>query len=71
MITYHEANQVRLALKMRLSRFCWYSSSHIDLVSDTYIIVVDVKKINGFVKKQISSPIDGVKVKIDLERSKN
>jgi hypothetical protein len=70
MITYNEAHQVRLALKMKLSRFCWYAGSHVDVSNDTYYIVVDVKKINGFVRKQIPSPINGVKVKIDLERSK-
>jgi len=71
MITYHEANQTRLALKMKLSRFCWYSSCHIDMVNDTYIIVVDVKKANAFVRKQVNSPINGIKVRIDLERSKS
>lgn len=71
MITYNEAHQVRLALKMRLSRYWWYCSSHVDMVNDTYIIVVDVKRINGFVRKQVPALINGVKVKLDLERSKS
>lgn len=70
MITYNEANQVRLALKMKLSRFYWYSASRVDIANDDYIIIVDVKKLNAFVKKQVPSTISGVKVKIDLEKSK-
>lgn len=70
MITFNEANQVRLALKMRLSRFCWYVASRVESLNDTYVVYIDVSKINGFVRKQIPSLVDGVKVKIDLERSK-
>lgn len=70
MITYYEANQIRLALKMRLSRYHWFSSSYIDVTNSIYIIVVDVKKINKFVKQQVPGVINGVKVRLDLERSR-
>jgi hypothetical protein len=70
MITYYEANQVRLALKMKLSRYCWYLGCRVDTNNDVYMIIVDVNRINTIVKKQIPLLINGIKIKIDLEKSK-
>lgn len=66
MTTVKEANQIRAALKMRLSRFWWYISS--DVLSDKngYYIIVYVKQQNNFVRKRIPYNINGVIIKSEL-----
>lgn len=66
MATLKEANHVRAGLKMKLSRFCWYSSSEVMPGKGDYYIVVVVKRLNNFVRKHIPSVIDGVSIKSEL-----
>jgi hypothetical protein len=67
MATFKEANQVRAALKMKLSFFSWYNSSGVNSGDGDYFIVIHVKKLDNFVRKQIPPVIDGVTVKTELE----
>lgn len=66
MATLKEANHVRAALKMRLSRFWWYSSSEVASGKGDYYIVIIVKRLNNFVRKTVPSVIDGVAIKSEL-----
>lgn len=67
MSTFNEANQVRLALKMKLSDYCWFVSSRILADEDGFCVVVGVNKIDNVVRKIISPVIDGISVKTELE----
>lgn len=66
MTTFKAANQVRASLKIRLSRFWWYSSSEVFPGKEDYYIVISVKKLNNFIRKHIPSVIDGVVIKVEL-----
>ena len=67
MATFKEANQVRVALKMKLSYFYWYNASGVFSGNGDYHVVVNVKKLDNFVRKQIPPVIDGVVVKVEQE----
>ena len=67
MATFKEANQVRFALKMKLSFFSWYSASGVFSGDGDYFVTVNVKRLDNFVRKHIPSVIDGVTVKVELE----
>ena len=67
MATFKEANHVRVALKMKLSFFYWYSASGVFSGNGDYYVVVSVKKLDNFVRKHIPSVIDGVVVKAELD----
>lgn len=66
MATFKEANQVRLSLKMKLSQYAWYNSSHVISDSDGYSVIVEVKRIDNSVRKLIPPVIDGVDIKAEL-----
>ena len=66
MATFKEANQVRLALKMKLSQNSWYNSSSVLFVDDGYYISVIVKQIDNKVRKTIPPVIDGVSIKVEM-----
>ncbi len=67
MATFKEANQVRIALKMKLSVYSWYSSSAVTSEADGYSVMVAVKKLDNHVRKLITPVVDGVSVKTELE----
>lgn len=66
MATLKEANLARSGLKMKLSRFWWYSSSEVMPGKGDYYIVVIVKRLNNFVRKNVPSVINGVSIKSEL-----
>jgi len=67
MTTFNEANQVRLALKMRLSQYAWYTSSVVIPEPDGYSIIIQSKHIDNKVRKAVPPVVDGVSVKVELE----
>jgi len=64
---FKEANQVRVALKMKLSNYSWYSSSGVFAVDDGFGVTVTVKQIDNAVRKIVPPVVDGVSVKLELE----
>ncbi len=70
MSTFSEANQVRLALKMKYSQHAWYNSSHIASVDDGFVIVVNVQYLDNKVRKIISPVVDGISIKTEVEQKK-
>jgi len=66
MAIFSEANQARLALKMKLSQYSWYNSSAVLNETDGYSIVVWVKVLDNKVRKLIPPVIDGVSVRTTL-----
>lgn len=67
MTTFREANQARLALKMKLSNYAWYNSSSVITSNDDYCLSVGVSKLDNQVRKIIPPIIDGIVVKTELE----
>lgn len=67
MSTFKEANQVRVALKMKLCNHAWYSSSTVLSVDDGYCVVVTVKEVTNAVRKAVPPVIDGVTIKVESE----
>jgi hypothetical protein len=67
MTTFNAANQVRLALKMKLSKFYWYDGSLVINQSDGYAVVIVVKYLDNNIRKLISPVIDGVSVKVETK----
>ena len=67
MAIFSEAHQVRMSLKMKLSNHSWYNWSSIVTESDGYSVLINVKKINNFVRKIIPPIINGVGIRIELE----
>lgn len=67
MATFNEANQVRSSLKMRLSLFSWYCGSKVLSEQNGYFVVVNSKKINGFVRRQVPTKLKEVSIKIELD----
>jgi len=67
MITFRDANQARMALKMKLSVYGWYGSSMIISGQDGYSVLVLVKRLDNQVRKVISPVYNGVSVRVELE----
>lgn len=67
MVIFKEANQVRLALKMKLSHYAWYNSSVIIMTKDGYCVVIGTKHIDNKIRKIIPQVIDGVSVKVEID----
>jgi hypothetical protein len=67
MATFPEANQVRLALKMKLSLYSWYKSSVVTAETDGYSVIVGVKTLNNTVRKIIPQVMDDVSIKTEVE----
>lgn len=65
MATFREATQARSAIKLKLSNYNWYNWSLVVSSSDGYSILVNVKKIDNFVRKTIPPVINGVELKIE------
>lgn len=67
MPTFSDANQVRLALKMKLSMYAWYSTSTVISVDDGFGVVIGVKQMDNKIRKLVPPVVDGVSVKTELE----
>jgi len=65
MTTFKEANQVRLALKMKLSQYSWYLSSVIVSSQDGYNVIISAKYVDNIIRKLVSPVVDGVSVKVE------
>lgn len=67
MSSFKEANQVRVALKMKLSNYAWYSGSGVLSTEDGYCVSVTVKHIDNTVRKVVPPVINGVTIKVESE----
>jgi hypothetical protein len=65
--SYKEANQVSLALRMKLSNYCWYNFSRVYPTTDGYLVVVGTTKLDNQVRKLIPPLVNGVEVKTEVE----
>ncbi len=70
MATFNEANQVRLSLKMKLSKFAWYKASYVATSDDGFTIVVNVSHLDNKVRKAIAPVVDGISVRTEVEQRK-
>jgi len=68
MTTFSEANQVRLALKMKLSNYAWYNGSHVASVNDGFAVIITVSHVDNKIRKIISPVVDGVSVKTEVDQ---
>ena len=67
MVTFSEANQARMSLKMKLSNYAWYNWSTVISEGDGYAILINVKKIDNSVRKVVSPITRGVSTKMEAE----
>lgn len=67
MVTFSEANQARLVIKMKLSQYSWYSSSSVTSEKDGYSVIVGVKTMNNTIRKAIPQVVNGVSIKTEVE----
>jgi hypothetical protein len=65
MSSFSEANQVKLSLKMSLSKYFWYDSITLGTDNENWCVVVSVNKLDSSVKKLIPNTLQGIPVKID------
>jgi hypothetical protein len=62
--SFNAANQARCSIKMKLSNFAWYKSSHIALDGDEYVVVVSCSvPITDAMRREIPAVLDGVSIK--------
>jgi hypothetical protein len=61
-----ETNTLRHGLKHKLSNYGWYHNSYVIGDFEGYAIVVEVTKIDDFVKKVVPSWIKSTNVKLQL-----
>lgn len=66
MLTYNEANQCRLSLKMKLFSYSWYSSSEVRPHREGWAVAILVKQINKKVKRYIPKKIKDISISIEL-----
>lgn len=69
MAIFREANQVRLALKMKLSQHAWYKGSVVQPKSDGYCVVIIVSKIDNNVRKLVAPVVDGISVRAEVAKN--
>ncbi len=67
MISFREANQLRLALKMKFSNYAWYRWSMIVPSTDGFSIIIGASYINNNVRKVVSPVYGGASVKLEVE----
>lgn len=67
MVTFFEANQARLSIKMKLSNYSWYNWSVVVAEQDGYSILLNLKKIDNSVRKLVAPVVHGVSVKMEVE----
>lgn len=65
MLTFIEANQARLALKMKLHVYAWYSSSMVELIKNEFVITIMVHFKNKSLRKIIPPTFNGFDVKVE------
>ena len=67
MATFMEANQARLALKMKLGMHYWYNTVAVANGDGEFHVVVYVKKIDDKIRKTVPQVYNGVSVKTEVE----
>lgn len=67
MSIFREANQARIALKIKLSYHAWYKGSVVCAVSDGWGVLVYTKKIDNSVRKVVPPVLNGVAIRTEVE----
>jgi len=65
MNTFQEVHQIRIALKMKLSKYAWYCGSLCAVSKDSFFIKVTVRDLNDSIRKVIPQVINGVSIKLE------
>lgn len=66
MNSFQDVNQVRVALKMKLSKYAWYCGSHCSMVKNNLHIKVSVSEINDTVRKIVPKIVNGIEIKLEV-----
>jgi hypothetical protein len=64
--SFSGANQVKLAIKMKLSHYSWYKTSFVEMESDEWVVVVCVSKLDTAIKKIIPVVCNGITIRTTL-----
>ena len=63
--TFKEANQVRAALKMKLSQWSWYRASSVEVDGEDWAVVINSSRpIDDSIRKAVPPVYEGVSVRI-------
>ena len=65
MITFNEAEQARLSIKMLLSNYWWYLDSSAISDGDEYCVLVHSKYVDNEIKKIVPTVHKNVSVKVE------
>ena len=68
MATYKEAFRVRSSMKMAMSQHAWYCGSRVLCEQSDYHIIINVKAINNAVKKVVPPVVNGVSIRLELDK---
>jgi hypothetical protein len=67
MSNFSEANQVRLALKMKYSKYYWYNSSRVISIAEGFGVIVCVKLLDNSIRKKVSPVVNGISIKAEVD----
>lgn len=67
MVTFKEAHQARLSLKMKLINHYWYKNSSIIADNDDYIVIITTSKLDNQVRKIVPPLVNGVQIKVEVD----
>ena len=67
MATFAEANRVRMGLKMKFSNYAWYNWSTVSSNKNSYVVLINVSRIDNHIRKIIPPVVEGVEVKTEIE----
>ena len=70
MATFFQANQVRLAIKMMLSKYAWFAGTLVVPTKEDFLVLVQVHKIDDGIRKVIPVVKDGIEIKTDILKGK-
>lgn len=66
MTSFFEANQVRLAIKMKLSNYAWYNDCSVVTDESEYTVLVGVSRIDAKIRKIVPRQIKNVSIKLKV-----
>jgi len=68
MISFFEANQARLKLKMKLSNYAWYHDCGVVTYDGDYIVLAGIARLDYKIRKIIPKKIDNVLIHLKVDK---
>ncbi|MFA6609075.1 MAG: hypothetical protein WCT07_04185 [Candidatus Paceibacterota bacterium] len=68
MVSFFEANQARLKLKMKLSNYAWYHDCGVVSYDDGYIILAGITRLDPKIRNIIPKKIGNVIIHLKVDK---